>query len=876
MASYTLSPIGGAGSQFFDNSGNVLTGGKLYTYAAGTTTPQTTWTTPAGTTANSNPIVFNSAGRPANEIWLSWAYSYKFVLKDSNDVLIATYDNIPGLPQPAIVNDASSISYEPNILVTAGSFVVGQTYMIASLGTTDFTAIGAGYNSTGIIFTASGAGTGTGTAYVSTTVETRLRAYEADGGSDYIGFLQAGAGAITTQTVQDKLRQTVSVKDFGAVGDGVTDDTNAVQSALDAVAAMNGGTVYIPNGMKILIDSADLLIPTNVSLVGPVESPGMPIPFTTEHFKALTGVIILNPSYSIYLAKTGSSASISNLYIVNKNNYTFPTSSVEAAAIVAAFSGTAIKVGSGVNNTGFDCYAGHLMILGFNQAIYGNYCARYTFEFIRGDNTNGIYTTNVYDVGRIRHCHFWDFYTVNYVALSNRSGVAFYYDTGNDWSVGLDLFCYGYNIGFKVNAHNVRLINCGADGYPLINQNASKGFYITGNSIDTALIGCQAASHATNYYIESTNTTQIHNFASWGPGTSAPTGVQRHLYCNNGNVIINGGNIFNTAANKAVLIDSLINSYNIDNLVFRSCGTAFDIDSAAATKGNIGANIAYIDTAPGYVATNRYVINNTINTTTQYNVFGGGQGKQVIYSYARGNASAPTILNSNDTLFQHNAFGYDGSAFYKAGAVRIQADGSVSSGSMPGTFIVSTTPTGTTSSVDRNETDNAGNFKPLSDNAYRLGDLSYRWAAVYATNGTIQTSDGREKNNVKDSILGLNFINTLRPVSYKWIEGGNKVIRQIYLDKDGNEIPEGQQIPDDATPGRIITESVQGTRTHWGLIAQEVKAAVDAAGVDFGGWVLTNKDNPDSQQALRYDQFIAPLIKAVQELSTRVAELEAK
>jgi hypothetical protein len=60
------------------------------------------------------------------------------------------------------------------------------------------------------------------------------------------------------------------------------------------------------------------------------------------------------------------------------------------------------------------------------------------------------------------------------------------------------------------------------------------------------------------------------------------------------------------------------------------------------------------------------------------------------------------------------------------------------------------------------------------------------------------------------------------------------------------------------------------------LLAQEVKAACDSAGVDFGGWVLTEKDNQDSQQALRYDQFIAPLIKAVQELSKKVADLEAK
>lgn len=96
MAVY-LSPVGGAGAQFFDNSGNVLTGGKLYTYAAGTTAPQAAYTTSAGNVAWSNPIVLDAAGRVSGggEIWIQFA-PYKFVLKDANDVLIATYDNIRG------------------------------------------------------------------------------------------------------------------------------------------------------------------------------------------------------------------------------------------------------------------------------------------------------------------------------------------------------------------------------------------------------------------------------------------------------------------------------------------------------------------------------------------------------------------------------------------------------------------------------------------------------------------------------------------------------------------------------------------------------------------------------------------------------------
>jgi len=92
-----LSPIGGAGWQFFTNSGVPLSGGKLYTYAAGTTTPQVTYTSLSGNINHTNPIILDSAGRvPGGEIWLN-TLPYKFLLKDSNDVLIATYDNISGI-----------------------------------------------------------------------------------------------------------------------------------------------------------------------------------------------------------------------------------------------------------------------------------------------------------------------------------------------------------------------------------------------------------------------------------------------------------------------------------------------------------------------------------------------------------------------------------------------------------------------------------------------------------------------------------------------------------------------------------------------------------------------------------------------------------
>lgn len=224
----TLSLFAGAGAQFLDNNGNPLSGGKIYTYQAGTTTPLTTYTTNSGTIAHTNPIVLDAAGRvpSGGEIWLTLGIGYKFVVKTSAEVLIATYDNIPSSAQPPAANDADSIMYEQGYTVTAGSFVIGKMYRIATLGTTDFTLIGAINNVIGTHFIATGVGTGTGTAELS-------------------------------QTVENKLRETVSVKDFGAVGDGVTDDFAALQAAID-YCIDNQRALFVPTGVYSI--SAPLIV----------------------------------------------------------------------------------------------------------------------------------------------------------------------------------------------------------------------------------------------------------------------------------------------------------------------------------------------------------------------------------------------------------------------------------------------------------------------------------------------------------------------------------------------------------------------------------------------------------------------------------------
>jgi hypothetical protein len=116
-----LSPIGN-GQQFFDNNGQPLNGGLIYTYQAGSTTPLASYTTISGNVANTNPIVLDASGRPPTDVWLTYGYFYKFVVKTSAAVTIGTYDNIYGI----VGVQASSGTTIPTGLISLWSGAIGS------------------------------------------------------------------------------------------------------------------------------------------------------------------------------------------------------------------------------------------------------------------------------------------------------------------------------------------------------------------------------------------------------------------------------------------------------------------------------------------------------------------------------------------------------------------------------------------------------------------------------------------------------------------------------------------------------------------------------------------------------------------------------
>ena len=132
---------------------------------------------------------------------------------------------------------------------------------------------------------------------------------------------------------------------------------------------------------------------------------------------------------------------------------------------------------------------------------------------------------------------------------------------------------------------------------------------------------------------------------------------------------------------------------------------------------------------------------------------------------------------------------------------------------------------------------------PSSSEDYNLGSASFKWAAVYAATGTIQTSDRERKTNINYDISNMDdFFDDLKPASFKFKNGTSN-------------------------------------RTHYGLISQDVEDNLDdhgMAGTDFAGFCKDFDEDGKALYSLRYDEFIALCIDQIQKLKARVKSLEAE
>ena len=171
------------------------------------------------------------------------------------------------------------------------------------------------------------------------------------------------------------------------------------------------------------------------------------------------------------------------------------------------------------------------------------------------------------------------------------------------------------------------------------------------------------------------------------------------------------------------------------------------------------------------------------------------------------------------------------------------------------------------------------NTAVTGSNQVQLGDASTT-AYVY---GTVQNrSDARDKADVRDTTLGLDFIMSLRPVDYKWD------YRESYQSTPPTRpAPDASESEVSAYKAQMeewraqndisnitVTGANKRNRYHHGLIAQEVKAVMDAKGIDFGGYQDHSVNGGNDVLSIGYDELIAPLIKSIQELKAEIEKLK--
>ena len=182
-------------------------------------------------------------------------------------------------------------------------------------------------------------------------------------------------------------------------------------------------------------------------------------------------------------------------------------------------------------------------------------------------------------------------------------------------------------------------------------------------------------------------------------------------------------------------------------------------------------------------------------------------------------------------------------------------------------------------------------------NQVQLGNAS---TTTYAYGAVQDRSDIRDKADVRDTELGLEFVNALRPVDFKWDmredyrpEAPKPVVEPAELKEDASDeekakyaeelaaynaykIKNDKWLEDVKLANITHDGSKKRNRFHHGLIAQEVKAVLDSKGIDFGGFQDHSVKGGDDVLSIGYEELIAPLIKAVQELSAEVAALKDK
>lgn len=572
-----------------------------------------------------------------------------------------------------------------------------------------------------------------------------------------LSFTQAGSGA-ATRTVDSKLKESISVKDFGAVGDNSTNDTAAIAAARTAhpntsidLAGASYRVTSIPAGWGVR---------NGLLTLDPASTDDQP---ANEAYGY--GALAANT----YIPKQHSSSTLtwaSGNFNVAFGNYALGANTTGRRQ--TAIGSQALRLNtSGYYNTAVGAYALYNNVIGnYNTAI-----GVQALQYCTGDSNtaigNGALTSNTNGVENVA---IGD-QAMGLSAANNRN-VAIGKQAG--WShVGNDSIAIGYQALSAPSSSGL---------YNVVIGSAAGGSLTTGNSNvglgRRALAACSTSS----------GNTAIGNDAMVGSG-----------------VAITGSS--NVAVGSTALANVTTGYQNV----------------------SIGANAG------------------TVLGTGFNNTFIGRYAAQLNTDGAGNIAIGEQSLSANTTGNYNTAVG---------------------TGTVGGAAYTNTSMLGYAATV-------------TGSNQVQLGDANTT-TYVY---GTVQNrSDARDKADIQDTALGLDFIKALRPVDFRWDMRDNyRTAPPEPPAADATEEERAahaealQEWREANTLGNLQHDgSKKRNRFHHGLIAQEVKAACDAAGVDFGGYQDHSIKGGEDVLSIGYEELIAPLIKAVQQLSAEVEQLKTQ
>ena len=232
--------------QSFTNQGVILAGGKIYTYTAGTTTPVATYADSGGAVTNANPIILDSSGRLTTSVWTLSGVSIKVLIRDSNNNLLATVDNISS------INDVAALSLGSppaigNVVPNTGAFTTLSANTSFSATTTNLTTLNVSSATTlaalsATTIAASGNATITGTASVSSYVGVNITPQS--NAKVYVKGATAGNASWQITTLNSSNFICFQIRDDGLVTTGIDATLTYAPYNLTTGAAAN---MYVSN-----------------------------------------------------------------------------------------------------------------------------------------------------------------------------------------------------------------------------------------------------------------------------------------------------------------------------------------------------------------------------------------------------------------------------------------------------------------------------------------------------------------------------------------------------------------------------------------------------------------------------------------------------